>query len=376
MATTSRHPTQQTCLTVLCISCLKVAENATNTHYYHVLLRYLTQSTLAFLEKEARTPSKVSKEMADCKELPTLSLHDALALGEVEVGLSDKREKKKESEEIERLPVLLRILSASRPLASIPTFDEGDKESESAATPLDEIANEVVARLEDVAATHSAAEGVYVVACHLAPAVCRNLSKLSPLKRKRNSAASSIVPASVGGPKNNAITRWDTNELVVVGSNPRSSFKRRRISSKIVAANRRDSDDIAAGLSEGVLSTDDEGKRTSAEGFHGRRLSRGISEAKKAGAEDSQEELVSKTLSELSALVTSALEPIKLDDERDGENRNGKLALASEDSTFSEPLRSHSDGNQRVMTGSDLGSTVAALMHHAPVLRHQHVGVR
>jgi len=332
-----------------------------------------------------------------------------LALGEVEAGLLAEKHEESELEEIKRLPVLLRLLSASRPRASIPTFGQSDDEDSNEKKEIDELANEVVARLEDVAATYSVAEGVDVVACHLAPSICRNISKVPPLKQKRK--------------RNNTIA-WDTSELLLVGTNPRSNTKRHRSSllpittTGSVSSLREDSADElntegnAGAFSEGVVSSDDDDDEnpatdgtnspTNAGGASGnksRRMSRRTSEPVDGETgEDSQENLATKTLSELTSLVVSALEPIHSDnlddsgnanhnDDVDGGNnqnygggsrKGGRLSLALVDSTLSEPARMSrvsADSVRGVMTGSDLGSTVASLMHHAPVLRHQHVAV-
>ena len=340
---------------------------------------------------------------------PVLSLHDSLALGEVELGLTTEDQtsnSEKQLGEIHRLPVLLRLLSAARPLSSVPSFwdapnengdnNDDDDPTTTTAVPIDELANQIVARLEDVAATYSVAEGVDVVACHLAPSICRNLSKVAPLKRQRRESLAAAVGSN--GNSTDGARGWETQELMVVGANPRSSFKRPRLSPTTTTATTNlpsgegkaaeSADELnleeecgAAGsvgmLSEGGLSSDEEG-RASAD----RRLSRRGSEpSEAAGAEDSQEELVSKTLSDLAVLVASSLEPIKLDHQdvdADSSSRQGRFLLAVVDSALSEPFRTPSaaDSVRGVMTGSDLGSTVAALMHHAPVLRHQHVAVR
>ena len=381
-------------------------------------------------------------------QMPVLSLHDALALGEVELGLTTVAESdERQLEEIHRLPVLLRLLSASRPLSSVPSFwDDEEKEKSNingdsgdepnTATPIDELANQVVARLEDVAATYNVAEGVDVVACHLAPSICRNLSKIAPLKRKRreSSASASLMKQrgapslSVGsGPTNSAGATtsdgWETQELMLVGANPRSSIsvKRRRLSKQPKTAATTDpkaslsavkekpadsadelnlggddGDGSAAGmLSEGGLglSSEDEGNTTGKS--KNRRGSEHSDSMTAVGAVDSQEELVSKTLSDLTALVALSLEPIKLEDPQDADinttansnnnnnnvdsmSKKGRLLLSVVDSALSEPFRAPSAGDsvRGIMTGSDLGSTVVALMHHAPVLRHQHVAVR
>ena len=380
---------------------------------------------------------------------PVLSLHDSLALGEVELGLTTVAETaERQLEEIHRLPVLLRLLSASRPLSSVPSFwDDGEKEKSNISgesgdeptpdTPIDELANQVVARLEDVSATYNVAEGVDVVACHLAPSICRNLSKIPPLKRKRRESLAPIAmvkqsgdPSLLGGssgpthstgPTSN--DGWETQELMLVGANPRSSasVKRRRLSKQPTSTTTTDpkaslsavkeksadsADELNLGgddgdgsaggiLSEGGLglSSEDEGNATGK--IQSRRGSEHSDAMVATGGVDSQEELVSKTLSDLTALVTMSLEPIKTEDPQDTDNtttansnsnssnvdsmiKKGRLLLSVVDSALSEPFRAPSaaDSVRGIMTGSDLGSTVVALMHHAPVLRHQHVAVR
>jgi hypothetical protein len=91
-------------------------------------------------------------------------------------------------------------------------------------------------------------------------------------------------------------------------------------------------------------------------------------------AEDSQEATVTKTLSELASLVAGSLEPLlkDMDDSQEGGSK-GQLSLTIDDSILSE--RGTDEGVGGAMAGSDLGSTVAAIMHHAPVLRSRHVAV-
>ncbi|CAB9519084.1 expressed unknown protein [Seminavis robusta] len=316
-----------------------------------------------------------------------LSLHDSLALGEVELGLMAQKHEQSEMEEMERLPVLLRLLSSSRPLSSVPEFPKKGKDPEglspTSAALIDEVANQVVARLEDVAATYSVAEGVDVVACHLAPSICKNLSKLSPLKRKRSSVVSSDAAnlGSSAGSSNSAAknTGWETSELAVVGANPRSSFKRRRVSqqSPTTSQQSKHSDGLHEGAASEGVSSDEENANPSSSALpqSKRRSSRRSSDSREAGKQDLQEEVVAKTLSDLSALVVASLEPVKPESDMDGgDTQRGKLSLKLEDSALSEPARSHvAAGNVGVMAGSDLGSTVVSLCHFAPVFRQQHV---
>lgn len=299
---------------------------------------------------------------------PALSLHDALALGEIEAGLIAEKQARAEMEEIHRLPVLLRLLSSSRPLSSVPSFppnsgnteEPGDQE-----TSIDELADTVVSRLEDVAATYSCAESIDVLTNYLAPSLCKQLSKLPPLKRKRGQ---------------NDI-EWETSDLVVVGAMRRSGFKRRRVSETQSLRDQTDSADELnqerEDLSEagvGMSSDEEQLPGNSNHGVSRRSLETHVG----AGSEDSQEVMVSKTLSDLSALVVASLEPIRTDTDADGGLRNGNLSLSVDDSALSEPERNAMavDGVSDIMvTGSDLGSTVASLMHYATVLRHRHVAV-
>jgi hypothetical protein len=110
-------------------------------------------------------------------------------------------------------------------------------------------------------------------------------------------------------------------------------------------------------------------------------------------AEDSQEATVIKTLSELIALVVASLDPIvpQNDDQPDDDHGKdatynieegptlsaasgkGRLLLTIEDSILAESGR---DGTGGAMEFSDVGSTVAAILHYAPALKSQHVAVR
>jgi hypothetical protein len=312
------------------------------------------------------------------EDVPPMTLHDSLALGFVELGLKlHEKNEQSECEEMERLPILLRLLSASRPLSSVPTFST-KKEDPPTPTPsplIDEVTDDIVARLEDVAATYSIAEGVDVVACHLAPSLCRNLAKLSPLRRKRTRASAE-----------ESSLRWETAELAAVGDNPRTSFKRKRVfqyptkqHSQLAAAAELNTGMVSEG---GLVSSDEEQgaakSNSPADDALKPRLScRRISEAGDAGAEDSLEEICEKNLSDLTALIVASLEPVRADSDMDGDSGpKGKLTLSMEDSSLSERARSHvTAGNEGIVVGSDLGSTVVSLLHYAPVLRHQHVAV-
>lgn len=293
---------------------------------------------------------------------PQLSLHDYLSLGEVELGLSSENPP---GEEIQRLPFFLRVLSLTRPLSSIGILGDEEKED---GDDRDPVVNQVVARLEHVAATYSIAEGVDVVTCHLAPSMSRKLSKLSPLQ------------------KQNEV--WNTQALTAVAKHPTTSRSKRRRSSieqPISATNSAEysNDGILGSSDEGSEQDDDVDEEEEApqtlEAFPSKKrkhssLQRRDSLGENGAAEDSQEATVTKTLSELASLVASSLEPLckDVDDSQEGRSK-GQLSLTIDDSILSE--RGTDEGVGGAMAGSDLGSTVAAIMHHAPVLRSRHVAV-
>jgi hypothetical protein len=308
--------------------------------------------------KEEATSSTSTSTSID----PQLSLHDYLSLGEVELGLSSENPP---GEEIQRLPFFLRILLLTRPLSSIGIIGDEEKEDGDHRDP---VVNQVVARLEHVAATYSVAEGVDVVTCHLGPSMSRKLSKLSPLQ------------------KQNEV--WNTQALKAVAKHPMTSRSKRRRSSiqqPMSATNSAQySDDGIQGSSDECSEQDDdvdeeEEAPQTLEDFPSKKrklgtLQRRDSLGESRAAEDSQEATVTKTLSELASLVASSLEPLRkdVDDSQEGGSK-GQLSLTIDDSILSE--RGTDEGVGGAMAGSDLGSTVAAIMHHAPVLRSRHVAV-
>lgn len=316
----------------------------------------------------------------------TLKLHDCLALGEVEHCLSP--EDGPLEEEVQRLPMLLRILSAARPLSSIPSLlptdhpDEDDNEEEEDT---DSLIQAAVDRLEERAAIYSAAEGVEVVACHLAPSLCRRLAKVRP-------------PSMVNG-------RYQVAELQAAAAQPMlvSRSKRRKLSElpKEAMASTAAADDLRALHSEEEQNDEDDlSSSSSVDDLRpppGDALTRKRSHERESlllAAEDSQESTVAKTLSEVVHLVVQALKNVPENAQavdaaaagtkpEDGTGAGGandsasRLPIAMDDSILAE-ARTSARAIESVggaMAGSDLASTVAALMHHAPVLRYMHVAV-
>lgn len=264
------------------------------------------------------------------------SFHDWLAIGEIDCALAEGQRNPKE--EISRLPLFLRLLSASQPLAAIPVLlpNQVSRKQEMSSDPL---LDSVVSKLEDVAAMYSEAEGIdALTACH-APNLTRRLSKVTPLKRKQ------------GG--------WLTSELTSTGG----LQKKRRLSNEVHYNTASESDDDMV-IDADIQTPFEELPREAADAGNSIPNNNLIKEIgklhRKSDAtmlkEDSQEALVSKILQELTGLVVDALKNPALDDD------GNPVALKSKaDSILAEA------------DATGVGPTLAALMYHLPVLRHEHV---
>lgn len=353
------------------------------------------------------------------------SLHDCLSLGDVEEGLSLDGELE---EQRLRLPILLRLLNASRPHASIPTFagwndhhqpppqePNNDDNPElliptnlTDSTTADALVDHVVSKLEDMAATHAGAEAMDVVTLSIVPSVTRKLSRVPPLRRKQ-------VVRKDG--KHDVTTVWDTQELAQFHSMSSADQQNQQQFHHHNHPLKRQSSELVLGSSDAhhphnQLSDDDEDdplddhddnidhpmdidevddrmdegkpqpKSQKRKSSNRRRSSmRDSIERKKLHSEDSPEAMVTSTMSELVTLVLQSLQPEERsrgsggngeeDDEEDDAVQGGGSGAATT-STSSRLLHDLVLSSQ----SSDGGSAMAAIMHHAPVLRHQHVAVR
>jgi hypothetical protein len=216
------------------------------------------------------------------------SLQEYIALGEYETGLAGCENN--DQEEIIRLPLLLRLLSQCQ---------ADDMEC-----------------LEDRAAKYSQAEHIHVLACHLAPAVCR------AWQRSRSSSAKKNKKQPRGAGKVNAPAAGDEEEDNDDEDDDGDVL--------MTISNVMDEDDAEGAPDEDgddAMNMDD---TTAATGS-------GIEK------EDSQEVVLHNTLQELYTKSRS------------------NTAVLSEDSILFQP------------TG---GAILASLMHYAPQLRHKQVAVR
>lgn len=129
----------------------------------------------------------VMDTMTDALSTPTATLHECVALGQIELGLSSGRDPTSttayhhegDRDEVDRLPLLVRWLFSARPRARIPgTASSQDEER-------DPLTDEVVGCLEDRAAMHSEAEHVERLVGHLVPSVCKAFLNRNNKKTRR-----------------------------------------------------------------------------------------------------------------------------------------------------------------------------------------------
>ena len=354
---------------------------------------------------------------------PSLNLHDCAALGEYELGLTPPLPSNDEAvvssivaatafdetSVVHRLPLLLRLLDQSRPLASIPRLqllggnnnnddvDNGPPPAEHNTTEVDCILQGTVDRLEDRIANCAAAEGVEVVTCRLAPMAGRRF-------RLHGHTPDDDNDDDIGGNDNEANTI------------PRHKKKKRRNekgsedSPAVVGpSNDWSGDDVEDEEVEDEEGGDntDEAERSSVANRKKKRppVRRRTTTTAAAVAEgDSQEATVARTLSELVRLVDQwrhdqaaaaavmASTPqfqrhrrsLPHDGPPDNAGRGGTgnefsrrhsayLGISLEDSILAEERSGTSGSATAPVTACDLPATVASLMFHLPMVRHRDV---
>ena len=299
------------------------------------------------------------KETTSPKE-EEFSLHDCLSLGEIELGLAADKITPT-AEEMHRLPILLRLLSSSRPLSRCPPLVQEEHASVRDGEG-DELIDRAVRCLEDRAALYSPAEDVEVVSCHLVPHLCRKISRLRPLKKDPQTGLYQNPEM--------LLQHVPSSQLVGLSS---SSSKRFKASDGTAVLLVQEEDDLHAQSEYDMSDEDDEGKPLG-EDSNSRKRRRSTLTSNHA-SEDSQEATVSRILAELTSLVVQSLQAPRIED--DGDSSAVDQSLSIDDSILAEsPCNAVTVEAGGAMVGSDLGATVVSLMHHAPVLRHQHVAVR
>lgn len=298
------------------------------------------------------------------REVPSVSLHDAIALGQYEATTTADTN----LAEVHRLPVLLRLLSASRPLASLPDLKEivSEDQEPSDTAPADEWLDDVVQRLEDRAALYSAAGEVEVLAGHLAPHVCRAWSRIPPLSCTQDSTGTPV---------------FDTTDLVQAAD---ATSRRRKLSEVSLGAS-SDEGNVLDDYNRTGDYGEDEGEATLNESQRSKRrkqsssqlLGRPVRESlalnrqsslplsdQELAAEDSQQTLATMCWKEVAALVSQSLQhplsSLKLN--------TAIIALSVDDASILAQASSSTQKNT-AMVSVDVSATLCTLFHHTPVLR-------
>jgi hypothetical protein len=379
------------------------------------------------------------KLMSDAhRTVASPSLHDCLALGQVELGLANSTTtpttNNSSNDEVHRLPLLLRWLHQARPWTRVPELIglEEKQDTTAATTTLDieaaqqhgetrnedAVLEEAVARMEDRAALYSVAEGVQLVACHLAPAACLRASRLPPLRRRKPRASRhrpetfydtaplmALAQNALAAPKATTMT---------TGNNTNSPKKQRRSSlsgsggggggggpNAATSTTDRwedDPDELHGRGSDGSDLDDHDNKAhtpigsgddgpttlTSATTATNKKRSRKTEKRQSSQAlfaqasPDSVEFLVLHTLQELIRLVADSL----TSSTGTGATKCAAAAAAAtklsytDDLLLAEPARPDASSVGGAMDAHDLGVTLVSLLHNAPVLAHEHVAVR
>jgi hypothetical protein len=282
-----------------------------------------------------------------------LSLHDCLSLGQVELGLgSNSNSTAPCADELHRLPTLLRLLAAARPYAQQQQLLDNDDDDNDD----DDWISRTVRRLEEVGATYSAAEQVEVVACHLAPALCRTMSRRMSSDNNSHHSATTITKPT----KLSVLKQSDTT--VSIAKRQKGNDGRSRLQPRYNDLSDEDDDQS--------LSEEIEQQHQDLTVFNDPTKKRDRFVVA-AATEDSLDATVSRILSELSSAASQSLQPLGTTTT----TVDWSLAALTNDSLLAEPASS-TMAAVMVGGGSDLGATVVSLMHHATALRHVDVAVR
>lgn len=269
------------------------------------------------------------------------TMHDLLSIGEIQSALSHQYKQG----EIDRLPLFLRLLATAQPLSAVPHLLPNSDPPPGSKDPL---VNAVVAKLENVAAKHSEAESIDLLTGHIAPTITRRISKMSRLKRLRNS------------------NEWNTTELTATALAPLSTFRMKKARTSMNHASAAS----YSGESDDNLESADEQDETEGvkpdTGDLRARLTRMRSEGRESLignlAEDSQEAHLTRLWSEVASLVVDSLQPVETNKDDEEASPDHTLQVKADS------LLAESDA-----TLGGVEACLAALMHHAPVLRHDHV---
>ncbi len=375
----------------------------------------------------------VDPSETNANEQPSHRLHDLLSLGQVELALSTSTGVPFDDPSLGiRLPLLLRWLSTAQPLASISSpFDPSSGQHQVENSKVEELRpdpDRIVPLLEDVAVSHHDAENVEVLVSALAPSVCRDsVGKLPLLTRHRNGFASPR-----GGCGKN-YDSWDTtslekalerlanpnlqqfgNKRKLIEDRDSTPRGKKRQKSELIEENDLDDDISADEMQDFDMNPKTGRKKTNSETPRDETDLANFFARASSAANDSHESAMKKTLQELLDLVLSSLIPhdgeIAGNDlennDGDGGGKDGGVGTGNENNQDGEQMAASSTGklsrffaetgflspgipvksdslfaeSRAIASSSGVGWSklsvmVPALMHHAPIIRHEHAAV-
>ena len=331
-----------------------------------------------------------------CDNSKTPCLHDCIALGQLEEGLSTTSIEPR-SDELARLPTLLRLLSTCRPLVSVTTTttstkskdDDDDNYNNNHTVSTDDdntLTRTVSQRLEDRAAMYSSAESVEVVACHLAPAVCRKVSRWKQLEEVV--VVNSSSPTMTTMPTTSPSSLSTSKRRKVAEGTTASAASASTGGGGIVAGAIPQQDDVLQALSEdeGMNTTTD---RSEDEGFQEKTIH---PQKRKRTSDPQQFQQILIDTGNVVAATTATATATAIANNTDTSDDSAEATatkmlhelillvqpdfLAKKSTTSIDDFVLAQETTRQPATGQcDLGAILVSLMHHAPILKHEQVAV-
>eukprot|EP01082_Thalassiosira_pseudonana_P004836 g4218.t1 g4218 contig15:582168-584897(+) len=326
-------------------------------------------------------PTSTSSEAAGGR------LHDLLSIGEIESALPASTHASSNGEPTSggscleaRLPLILRWLSAAQPLANVASSETSKQDGKYASSLPNP--DRTVPLLEDVAASHPNAENVELLVSALAPSVCKDtIGKLPPLSRRKTQTNSTDATSWNTENLDVALERLSTHGVYELHKRRHEQHhlpgKRQKIDSAdgyiATHADGDDSDMESADKEQDMMKV--EASTDSLSSFFAR-ASSAANDSHEAALRSALRELVGLVKASLRSAITvcgPSLESGHVDTANAFFKETGFVTPGL--SVQSDSLFAEKDSMMSSIGGgwSGLAVMLPILMHHSPVLRHEHV---
>eukprot|EP00970_Alexandrium_tamarense_P009547 scaffold1917_cov196-Alexandrium_tamarense.AAC.8 len=328
-------------------------------------------------------PTSTSSEAAGGR------LHDLLSIGEIESALPASTHASSNGEPTSggscleaRLPLILRWLSAAQPLANVASSETSKQDGKYASSLPNP--DRTVPLLEDVAASHPNAENVELLVSALAPSVCKDtIGKLPPLSRRKTQTNSTDATSWNTENLDVALERLSTHGVYELHKRHQEQLhlpgKRQKIDSAdgyiATHADGDDSDMESADKEQDMMKV--EASTDSLSSFFAR-ASSAANDSHEAALRSALRELVGLVKASLRSAITvcgPSLESGHVDTANAFFKETGFVTPGL--SVQSDSLFAEKDSMMSSIGGgwSGLAVMLPILMHHSPVLRHEHVAL-